>query len=199
MNTFKKLLSPMGKLATFILPAAILAASVLYSGCKSTSSGEAPTAARIKATAPAIRINAGATAAYTDPAGNAWQADQGFTGGRTADRGDIAIAGTQMPAIYRTEHYGMTAFSQPVPNGEYTVKLHFAETYASITEKGQRVFTVKVEDKEIKDLDVFARAGAAMKAWIETVTVTVADGKLDITFTPGVQNPEINGIEIIPR
>jgi hypothetical protein len=46
---------------------------------------------------------------------------------------------------------------------------------------------------------VFARAGAAMKAWIETVTVTVADGKLDITFTPGVQNPEINGIEIIPR
>jgi len=29
--------------------------------------------------------------------------------------------------------------------------------------------------------------------------VTINDGKLDITFTFGEQNPEINGIEIIPR
>jgi hypothetical protein len=36
------------------------------------------------------------------------------------------------------------------------------------------------------------------RAYIETVNVEVTDGKLDITFTPNVQNPEINGIEIIP-
>ena len=36
------------------------------------------------------------------------------------------------------------------------------------------------------------------RAYIETVNVDVTNGKLDITFTPKVQNPEINGIEIIP-
>ena len=65
--------------------------------------------------------------------------------------------------------------------------------------KGQRVFSVKVEDQEIKDLDVVAKAGAPKTAWVETVNVNVSDGKLDITFTPGVQSTEINGIEILPR
>jgi hypothetical protein len=27
----------------------------------------------------------------------------------------------------------------------------------------------------------------------------ITDGKLDIKFTPDLENPEINGIEIIPR
>ena len=147
----------------------------------------------------AIRINAGATASCTDSAGNTWLPDQGFDGGKTVDRGSIEIAGTTMPDIYRTEHYGMKAFSQAVPNGAYTVKLHFAETNAKITTKGKRVFSVKIEDQEIKDLDVVAKAGAPKTAWVETVNVNVTDGKLDMTFTPGVQNPEINGIEILPR
>ena len=33
---------------------------------------------------------------------------------------------------------------------------------------------------------------------VETVNVEVNDGKLDIIFTSQVENPEINGIEIIP-
>lgn len=147
----------------------------------------------------AIRINAGATASWTDSAGNTWLPDQGFDGGKTVNRGSIEIAGTTMPDIYRTEHYAMKAFSQAVPNGAYTVKLHFAETNAKITTKGKRVFSVKVEDQEIKDLDVVAKAGAPKTALVETVNVKVADGKLDIVFTPGVQSPEINGIEILPR
>ena len=44
-----------------------------------------------------------------------------------------------------------------------------------------------------------AKAGAPKIAWVETVNVNVSDGKLDITFTPGVQSTEINGIEILPR
>jgi hypothetical protein len=36
------------------------------------------------------------------------------------------------------------------------------------------------------------------RAYVETVNVEVPDGKLAITFIPKVQNPEINGIEIIP-
>jgi hypothetical protein len=149
--------------------------------------------------AKAIRIDAGAKNPFVDADGNTWQADSGFSGGGVVDRGNVQIANTRNPPIYRTEHWGMNLFSLPVRNGHYNVVLHFAETYPEITAAGQRVFTVKVEDQEIKDLDVFKEAGGAAKALVKSVPVTVNDGKLDITFTFGEQNPEINGIEIIPQ
>ncbi len=136
---------------------------------------------------------------FVDADNHTWQPDKGFTGGGMVNRGNIAIENTHNPGLYRTEHWGMNTFSMPLSNGRYTVMLHFAETYPEITAAGQRVFTIKVEDQEIKDLDVFKEAGGAAKALIKTVPVTVNDGKLDITFTFGEQNPEINGIEIIPR
>jgi hypothetical protein len=148
----------------------------------------------------AIRIDAGSASSYTDSEGNVWLPDQGFADGDTADRGDaVQIANTKDPAIYRTEHYSMTSFSQTVPNGKYTVKLHFAETYSEITGPGQRVFSVTVGGHELKDIDVWKAAGAGQTAYIETVNdVIVSDGKLDITFATNLQSPEINGIEIIP-
>jgi len=33
-----------------------------------------------------------------------------------------------LPDICRTEHYAMSTFTQDLPNGKYTVRLHFAET-----------------------------------------------------------------------
>ena len=47
------------------------------------------------------------------------------------------------------------------------------------------------------DMDLFKDSGFA-KVKVVTETVDVKDGKLDITFTPNVENPEINAIEIIP-
>ena len=148
---------------------------------------------------PPVRIAAGSTGPYTDSEGNVWLPDQGFADGETVERGDdVQIANTKDPAIYRTEHYGMTLFSCKVPNGKYTVKLHFAETYEEVTGPGQRVFSFNVGGHEFKDFDVYAKAGGAQRAYVETVAVDVTDGKLDITFTSSVQSPEINGIEIIP-
>ena len=169
------------------------------------SAPAAPTApVALAVTAPAapvaaIRINAGATAPYTDSNGNVWLPDQGFADGDTVDRGnDVQIANTKDPAIYRTERYGMSAFSYKLPNGKYIVKLHFAETYVNITGSGQRVFSFNVAGQEFKDFDVWAKAGGAKRAYIETVNVDITDGKLDITFTTNIQSPEINGMEIIP-
>ena len=178
-------------IASLCLSGVLLAAGLAFTGCQTGSGGGT--------SANAIRMNAGASVPYTDPAGHLWLPDQGFVGGKTVDRGNINVAGTQNPVIYRTEHYGMSSFSQPVPNGAYTVKLHFAETYEKVTQKGQRVFSVKLGGTELKDLDVVARAGATKTAWVQTFPVTVTDGKFDITFTPGLQKPEINGIEILPR
>jgi endoglucanase len=197
--------------ATWLSAPFFLALTVfLFAGCQSSqtpSGGKAMTKATVTPATPAkpdvtqtaIRIDAGATTNLTDSSGNVWLADQGFTGGEIVTRADdLQIANTKDAAIYRTEHYDMTAFSWPVPNGKYTVKLHFAETYDGISGPGQRVFSFNVEGHETKDFDVWAKTGGLGRADVETVNVDVTDGKLDITFTPGVQSPEINGIEIIP-
>jgi len=156
-------------------------------------------AAATAPTAAAVRVNAGATAPYTDSEGNVWAPDQGFEEGDTIERAaDLPIANTKDAAIYRTEHYGMKSFSAKVPNGKYKVKLHFAETFEGIGGPGERVFSFNVEGHDFKDFDVFKKAGGAQKAYIETVDTDITDGKLDITFTSNVENPEINGIEIIP-
>lgn len=146
----------------------------------------------------AIRIKAGLLTSLTNSDGTVWLPDQNFADGETVERPDIQIANTTEPEIYKSEHYSMTAFSRPVPNGKYTVKLHFAETYEGITDKGQRVFSVNVQGQDFKDLDVFDKAGGALRAYVLTIPVDVTNGKLDITFTPNIENPEINGIEIIP-
>jgi hypothetical protein len=94
----------------------------------------------------------------------------------------------------------MTGWSGDVPNGTYTVKLYFCETFEDITAEGQRVFNVKVGDQELKNFDIFKEAGGADKPLIKTFkNVVVTDGKLKITFEAGEQSPEINGIEIIPQ
>jgi len=148
---------------------------------------------------PTVRIDAGASAPYTDSQGNTWLADQGFEGGDMIERaGDLEIANTKDPGLFRTEHYGMTSFSYKLPNGKYTVKLHFAETYEGISGAGQRVFSFKVGGQEFKDFDVWAKAGGGQKAYVQSVDVDVTDGKLDITFTSADQSPEITAIEINP-
>jgi hypothetical protein len=163
----------------------------------------APTALAVVASPPApvtaIRIKAGATAPCTDSSGNVWLPDQGFVDGDTVDRGsDVQIANTQDQALYRSERYGMSSFSYKLPNGKYTVKLYFAETYEDVTGPGQRVFSFNVAGQEFKDFDVWAKAGGAKRAYVETVKVEITNGKLDITFITNIQSPEINGIEIIP-
>jgi hypothetical protein len=162
----------------------------------------APTPAATPAPAPVlppVRIKAGLSAPFTDSEGNVWLPDQGFTDGDTYELSDAQIANTKNPAIYRTERYSMTSFSYPVPNGKYTVKLHFAEIYDGITGPGVRVFSFNVGGQEFKDFDIWVKAGGPNKAYIESVDVEVTDGKLDIAFTPKEENPKINGIEILPR
>jgi gluconolactonase len=146
-----------------------------------------------------IRIRAGSTEPYTDKAGNIWAAEEGFEGGLTIDRDPgMEIENTEDDELYRSEHYSMDSFTRELPNGKYQVKLHFAETFEGIFGAGDRVFSFAVNGKEFKDFDIWQKSGGAQRAYIETVDVEITDGKLEITFTPGVENPEINGIEIIP-
>ena len=181
---------------------ALLASPMLAQAQSDAKMGDAKAAPELKPTGnpPAIRIKAGSDEKFTDHDGNVWLAEVGFEGGETIARpDDMKIENTKDPGLYRSEHYSMDSFSVKFPNGKYTVKLHFAETFDEVTAPGGRVFSFKIGDKEFKDFDVVKKAGAPQKAYVESVDVDVKDGMLKITFTADVQNPEINGIEIIPR
>jgi alcohol dehydrogenase (cytochrome c) len=110
-----------------------------------------------------------------------------------------AVAGTKDPGLFTGEHYGMSAFSCKIPNGKYLAKLYFAETYAGITGPGQRVFSFTVQGHEFKDFDIWAKAGGPRRAYIESVDVEVTNGEFRIVFTPQVESPAINAIEIVPQ
>ncbi len=86
-----------------------------------------------------------------------------------------------------------------VPNGKYTVNLHFAETYEGISGEGERVFSVSINGKEVlKDFDPYKEAGDFNKPVVkEFKGIEPVDGQITIGFTPNVENPQINGIEII--
>ncbi len=142
-----------------------------------------------------LRIDAGSDISYTDQAGNIWEADT-VCDGRSNNHGDIPIANTSDPQIYRTERFRVTSCPIVVPNGNYQVRLHFAEIF--YTRSGQRVFDVDVEGARIENLDVLAEVPRGT-ALVKTVDVTVADGLLDINFSPSPNEGLINGIEVFSR
>lgn len=113
--------------------------------------------------------------------------------------GAPTIEGTKEQGLFLSEHWGMTGFSQKVPNGKYLVKLYFAETYQGITAVGQRVFSFSAHGKDFKDFDIWEKAGGARRAYIESVPVEVTDGAVRVTFTRKTDNPAIKAIEIIPQ
>ena len=154
-----------------------------------------------------LRVNAGADKEYVDLSGAAWLADQeysagakwGALGGKTVSREGLEIKGTPNPDVYLTERYSMEGYRFDLPNGNYTVRLHFAETFPGVTDVGMRVFTVNIQGKPVlTDFDVFKEAGGFAKPVVKTFKdVAVADGNLRIEFERIKQSPEINGIEVL--
>lgn len=153
----------------------------------------------------AIRVDAGGDTDITDKAGLKWSKDQiykagswGRVGGDTIDReADLMIKNTYVPEIYRTEAFDMGAYRFTLPNGTYTVQLHFAETFEGVSAAGERVFTVALEGKPVlTDLDLFKTVGANT-AMIKAYEVKLVDGVLDIEFKSKMQSPLINAIEIL--
>lgn len=165
------------------------------------------TVGQTQATKFVLRVNCGAYEPYTDTVGNVWLPDQyleegvewGFSDGLTIDRGDLNITGTDSPKIYETERYSMSAYKFTLPNGKYTVRLYFAETFEGITGEGQRVFSVSINGETVlKDFDLYKEVGGWQEPIVkEFKKVAVSNNKLIIGFTSNIENPEINGIEII--
>jgi Malectin domain/Carboxypeptidase regulatory-like domain/Glycosyl hydrolase family 52/Domain of unknown function (DUF4965) len=148
-------------------------------------------------TGTAVRINAGSTSSYTDSLGNIWASDRDFSGGTayTAKSG-TTVTGTPDPKLYLTQRYGAFSYSIPEAAGSYQVTLKFAEVAKSGV--GTRVFSVQAEGATVlSNLDVFAEVGENV-ADDKTFTVPVTDGALTLNFVTGVQNPMVEGIQVVP-
>lgn len=153
-----------------------------------------------------LRVNSGnLTADHTDPSGNLWTLDSGYNSNNVSTGSTtVTVAGTTTPEIYKTHRFKNRNSSTPLkyeftlPNGNYDVRLHFAEVWTGATAPGSRVFNVLVEGLTVlPNLDVFAEVGLN-HALVKSVPATVADGKLTIDFTVVVQNPQVCAIEVYP-
>ena len=117
------------------------------------------------------------------------------------------IANTQAPEIYRTNRYGQDGeplrTTTPLPNGNYVVRLHFAELVHDFA--GARKFDALIEgDTVADDLDVAAEVGP-QAAYILEVPVSITDGVLNVdlkrhdwdTSNESVEEPMIAALEVI--
>jgi Malectin domain len=151
----------------------------------------------------AIRITTQPTA-YVDHQGRRWRADDYYLNGfRSVDR--AKVTGTDDPELFSAERYGHFSYAIPVdPRDTYTVVLHFAEIYFGPQLQGgggagSRVFHVFCNGQTLlRDFDIFREAGS-----LQVVTKTFpnirpsAQGKINLTFEPVVNNATVSAIEIL--
>jgi glucose/arabinose dehydrogenase len=142
-----------------------------------------------------LRIRCGGTA-FTDSTNRVWAADAFYAGGSTyASTGSVKA--TADPQIYLTERTGK-AFSYKIPaaNGEYTVRLHFAEIYWTQAQK--RLFNVTLGGLAVlKGLDLCALAGSKT-ALMREFSTTVTNGFLELAFSAQMDNAKISALEVLP-
>ncbi|WP_420461393.1 PKD domain-containing protein [Neolewinella sp.] len=152
----------------------------------------------------AIRINAGGpTMTYQ---GNTFSADASFTGGKSYTNGQARV-----PQLYRSERSAGApftfAYNVPVADGNYRVRLHFAEIYQGAQGGGaggvgSRIFDVTLENRLVLDnFDIFAEVGAETVT-VREYTVSVTDGAVNLLFDSspevgGADQPKLSALEII--
>ncbi len=137
-------------------------------------------------------------------------ADLDFVGGGTSTTGNVVgtanVAYAGQPALYQTAREGVFTYVIPglTVGTQYTVRLHFAETY--FTAARQRIFNVAINDVvKLPNFDIVAAAGAPNTANVQSFTVAAvavpngAGGQIVIAFTAGsIDQPKVNAIEVAP-
>jgi len=143
-------------------------------------------------------------ASFTDHDGQFWHPDNYYMNGRLSTQRQ-QIAGSPDPDLFATERYGHFTYAIPVDTRDrYTLVLHFAEFYfgphaSSVGGTGSRVFRVICNGATLLDnFDVYKEAGSlhALSKTFYHLKPT-AQGKLNLTFEPIVNNATVSGIEVI--
>ena len=152
------------------------------------------------------RVNCGGSD-YTDNQSKKWIADQeyvagsyGFVGGKIYSVTD-PINGTDDDVLYQSERYGMEGYKFDVPNGDYSITLHFAEIYYKSSNR--RKINVSLEGTNIvNQLDVFNQTGhdVALPMSFNTsdLGLTIEDNRIDLEFSATKDMAKISAIEVSP-
>ena len=141
-----------------------------------------------------LKVNCGGSAVT-----GGWVADTGYSGGTAKSTTSTIANATNAPqAVYQTRRYAPTlTYSFPaVPDGTYTIRLHFAELYCSAA--GQRRFNVSIEGQtRLADFDIYQAAGGKNRAVVRTFENVAVSGGLQIQGVASVDGAQFNGIEIV--
>ena len=176
-----------------------------------------------------LNVMLGSPRYFEDRAANvAWIPEQeykpgswGFIGGTSYRRqtgfgtmlgSDIDIHGTDMNPIFQTQRVGIKSFKADVPNGEYSVYLHWAELESDKerealvynlgadseqTFAGNRSFGISINGTTVSDDFNVARDYGYARAVIKKFVVTVKDGKgVSVDFHKKEGEPILNAIRI---
>ncbi len=141
---------------------------------------------------------------FTDHNGQFWHPDNYYMNGRLSTQRQ-QIAGSPDPDLFAAERYGHFTYAIPVDTRDhYTLVLHFAEFYfgphaSGVGGTGSRVFRVMCNGALLlDDFDIFKEVGS-----LHALTKTfyhlkpTAQGKLNLTFEPVVNNATVSGIEVL--
>ena len=117
---------------------------------------------------------------------------------------DASVPDGTPTQVFETERYDPDAtpnmqWAFPVQQGAtYEVRLHFHDGFTGTSEVGDRVFGVNIEggEAELQNFDIIETYGDNTAA-TETFTVTPSDDTLNIEFLQDVENPQVNGIEVV--
>ncbi|MEO0816567.1 MAG: putative Ig domain-containing protein [Pseudomonadota bacterium] len=166
------------------------------------------------------RVNAGGAeiaAAADDPIQLPWAANTG-TGaqsgkGFSVNTGNVSthnivgrdgsVADYVPQTIFAQERWdppadpNMTWSFDVEPGGTYQINIFAGNGFGGTSAPGQRVFDIEIEGVEaFADVDLSADFGHQVGG-VLTWTGTVLDGSLDVVFLGQVENPTVNGFEVI--
>ncbi len=165
------------------------------------------------------RVNAGGPEIAAIDGGPNWSADGGFLfdpGSDRTARFSAVEAGDTVPLstpgeIFDTERFDLMSavddttmqYAFDVDPGVYEVRLYMGNGFEGTSLAGERVFDVAIEGQVLPNLDnidLVANFGHLVGGMLSN-QITVTDGSLNLEFlhdmVSGVQNPLINGIEVI--
>ncbi len=147
-----------------------------------------------------LRINCGGGALRGFLADQVWRPDGLYgheDGSAQTYNSHPDIANSSNDSLYWNELKGAVVYRIRVPDGRYRLILRFAENTVNVS--GQRSFNIIAEDKTlVHDFDPFAHAGYRTATAIQSDSVWVNDGQLDLYFVNTKGEAFINAIELIP-
>jgi hypothetical protein len=144
---------------------------------------------------------------YKDSDGHIWGQDRFFAGGTPVQQQFSYLQGTNDSIIYKHARTGPIQYNIPAQNRPYELHLHFSEVnFGPATDPVRvdtsRLFDIRLNRKTLfEEVDILSSSGGDHRALIRIVRDVFPDkdGMIHLDFVKRIDQPLINGIELIPQ